>query len=411
MLITPIRLHNQLSFSSRKTPKNKNAIGVFQQVMLKKEDRKEVREQLQLLKRNFNQTVKNEIKVNPKLISMAKKPPQIIVYETIDEANSKAQIGEVFEFEGKLFCKNKNDITPIKLSKETFLKLFPPLETLALSQAEIGNCYFISAVFDFLKNENARNVIFSMFEETENEIIVTIPDCKNHPVKFPQKTIKSKPFKHIYGAVGIQMLEKAYCKTRSKMYDIDDSTEILNYGNQRQIYNSFLNSQNAISFQDETVEYEFTCEENILEELEEIEEDIKLLKSALKDKKVFDAYYFSSRTQILEQLKEHYSMIRSLNADFGNMDKIFQTSIDELLDIVINHANNPDFLISISSRPEIKPENKKGIISAHAYSILKVDNENETIDIVNPHNCSAYTTISFEEFKKYFSSVDMIRIQ
>ena len=91
MLITPIRLHNQLSFNSRKTPKNKNAMGVFQQVMLKKEDRKEVREQLQLLKRNFNQTLKNEIKVNPKLISMAKKPPQIITYKAMDEANSKAQ--------------------------------------------------------------------------------------------------------------------------------------------------------------------------------------------------------------------------------------------------------------------------------------------------------------------------------
>ncbi len=46
----------------------------------------------------------------------------------------------------------------------------------------------------------------------------------------------------------------------------------------------------------------------------------------------------------------------------------------------------------------------------HAYSVLNVDRENKTMDIVNPWNTAQYVTITFDEFKKYFAAVNVVSV-
>ncbi|MCD7779165.1 MAG: hypothetical protein LUH05_00645 [Candidatus Gastranaerophilales bacterium] len=94
--------------------------------------------------------------INPKFLSALKE---------IYKSEESAKTGDVFISDGQLKYRTGTEDIPVKMSKETFETLFPPVETMALSQGQLGDCYFVSAVYDFLKNPQAKGIIYSMFEE------------------------------------------------------------------------------------------------------------------------------------------------------------------------------------------------------------------------------------------------------
>lgn len=415
MQIYSINIYKSISFKAKKqkriTQNDLTPYSAYQKAMLQRQDRSEVQTTLGLIKYHFRNASKSEIKTNPKFIEYINKPPIIPNYKTLDEVFSKTKSGEIFEFEDKLYIKEENEINELKLSKETFEKLFPPLETFALVQGDIDNCFFVCAVFDFLKNPKTRGTLFSMFEEKEDEIIVTIPDSKNNPISFP-KNYKNKTTEHIFGSLGIQMLENAYLQTRANKYGIENKTALFKSGNQRQVYSAFLNTKKGITYLDENEDYIIRPQDEIYQEIEEMNEYLVFLHSVLKDESLFNEENFKSINQVKYYIDDSISILRNLYDDYDFADSTFQVNIDKILNILIQHANNDDYLISLSSKQEGSLECKeKGIVTSHAYSLLNLDKKNKTINLINPWNTSAFITIAYDEFKKYFSAIEIVKLQ
>ena len=49
----------------------------------------------------------------------------------------------------------------------------------------------------------------------------------------------------------------------------------------------------------------------------------------------------------------------------------------------------------------------KLIHGQHAYSVLGVDKENRTINVVNPWNTATRSAITFEQFKYWFDALNI----
>ncbi len=92
--------------------------------------------------------------------------PIISKYNTLDEAKlKKHKEGDILQIGQTLFCKSQNRLLKLDIDNETFDKLFPEIESIALSQGENGDCYLISAIYDFMKNPSIRAKIYQMFQK------------------------------------------------------------------------------------------------------------------------------------------------------------------------------------------------------------------------------------------------------
>lgn len=108
----------------------------------------------------------------------------------------------------------------------------------------------------------------------------------------------------------------------------------------------------------------------------------------------------------LESLKRLAYEYLKLNKNFISVD-----SQDKLLNILLKKSSNPLNIISIGTKEDKTwLDIDKLIAPSHAYSINRIDREKETIFIVNPWNSASEVEISFDEFRKYFCSVNIAEI-
>ncbi len=286
--------------------------------------------------------------INPKFLSALK--------ETYKSEES-AKTGDVFISGGKLKYRTEMEDIPIKMSKETFETLFPPVETMALSQGQLGDCYFVSAVYDFLKNPQAKGIIYSMFEEKNGDIIVTIPDCKEYPVCFPKKILKKEGKKNVGAALGIQMLEDAYKQTRSKKYGVENQMFILEGGNQVRVYDAFLNNKNSAFY--------YTGD-NLELKTDEIEKEIKDIENKIielekkpgynddkdkADKTLLEQAFYLLEQKRLGKIQEYTAIKRSLSEELETSEEKFHgVNEEELLNILIEESRDKSNLISVGSK-------------------------------------------------------------
>ena len=319
-----------------------------------------------------------------------------------------AIVGDVVEKEDGLYFVCQNGLEKLDLSKETFNKLFPKIESMALSQGKNGNCYMVSALYDFIKNENARGNIFKMFSEDKNNIIVTIPDKKDTPIIFSKDFIADS--KAINGSIGMQMLESAYAKTRINKNNSKDLS-LIEGGQQSQVYNAFFGNNSAQFYTTESDSIQSSEQiEKILDELQkEIEETETRIKN-LKDSKDWLKHLAYVKEQ---ETKQHLAELVSYQRFYFELlnttnNTMHLVSSDELIEKLIN-TSLEDNLVSVGTKPDSKNDSKM-IAGSHAYSVLDIDKEKQTIDLINPWNTAQYVTLSFDEFKKYFNSSNVSNI-
>lgn len=156
------------------------------------------KETLKKLKSNNFHEIINTIKVNKNFIlskrlkdALDNKPLITDLYDTnkLKNISNYIQDGEVCCIksgnQSKLYFNNNGKANEIKLSKEKFEELFPPIETATFSQPGGTHVCTIQAKLNSMLNTPyGKKQIYEMFEQKGNDIIVHLRGNKQ-PVTFP----------------------------------------------------------------------------------------------------------------------------------------------------------------------------------------------------------------------------------
>lgn len=139
-------------------------------------------------------------------------------FETAEDARKNAKTGDVYNIgdENNVYIKTDDENSKqLKFDKETYLKLFPPVERFCTFQSRIGDCYLISMLDTLYHNPETRVKILDCFEQDGKDVKAKLP---NKDVSFVAKDCKlfdkteDNPQKGIYnrGAEGLKILEHLY---------------------------------------------------------------------------------------------------------------------------------------------------------------------------------------------------------
>ena len=120
---------------------------------------------------------------------------------------AKIELGEVFSVGEKMFVKTKDGYEALKFDKQTYERLFPPVERYAASQNGVGNCGKIASWNGMIKNPNSRIEIYRLFEQTPDGIKVSVPSL-NYSKDFKWNDLSElNTEKNIQGCMGHKMAE------------------------------------------------------------------------------------------------------------------------------------------------------------------------------------------------------------
>lgn len=338
--------------------------------------------------------------------------PLVKCCNTKDEAQLNSEEGDVVEVNKELYLKTQNKLIKLNLDKETFTQLFPEIESFAISQGDNGNCYLISAIYDFMKTPYGRAKIYQMFSMENNDIIVTIPDAKEFPIRFSNTSL-NKNNKNVNASCGIQMLEEAYSQTRALKYGTKNDLQTVAGGEQMLVYNAFLGNKNAKSYK--IGENDQMTKEEISEAIKQFDEEIEENTRKIEKLKAAARIYKREQDLIAKLTQKNEELESYKRCAYEDMETneniIYVNKENELLDILIKEANNPLNIISTGTKPSDSWLDKdKLIVPCHAYSINSINKAEQTIKIVNPYNSAFEVEISFDEFKKYFNGLNVVEL-
>lgn len=125
--------------------------------------------------------------------------------------------GEAGFLNGKLYAIQDGKAVEIQLSKEKFEELFPLMERFKTAQGEVGDCWLVSSIENFMSNPTQRVELYKLFRQDGDDILIKYPNGKNE-LRF----INGEPFddggRLCSGAKGIRMLEQSFIFHRAKAY-------------------------------------------------------------------------------------------------------------------------------------------------------------------------------------------------
>lgn len=138
----------------------------------------------------------------------------IPTYKNKERAQKELKIGDVFEINGEenIFIKTEEDKSiQLKITKEKYFELFPPIERFATTQNEIGNCWEISVLQGIYTNPQTRHLLLSMFSQQGKNLAIKYPNGVNGDVFFENGELPKDEDLDCYsqGAKGFQLLEYA----------------------------------------------------------------------------------------------------------------------------------------------------------------------------------------------------------
>lgn len=338
----------------------------------------------------------------------------VLSFKSFSEAAQKSETGDVVKIDERLFCKCDDALVTLNFDEKTFKELFPPMQTLALGQGELEDCYLVSAIYDFIKNPKGRTIIYQMFEQKGDDIIVKIPDAKEFPIKYSNKKIAKDGRKNINAPIGIQMLEDAYRQTRSLKYGITDKITMLEGGVQKHVYDAFLDKRSARCFK---ADFEVPTAEKIMKELSEISQELQELKNRnIKDRKLRDdmnvekKFIIQKKLQKLNKIRRLESSQRRLLETLEAIDTdhgVFKESFRYWL---LKFAKDKNNIISVGTKDGYVLDRNKLIYGSHSYSILNIDEANKTVAVVNPWNTASFVNLTFDEFFEYFNKFNVVKM-
>lgn len=337
------------------------------------------------------------------------------------EALSTQEIGDVFKVdnEDNIYIKTaENETKQLKMSRDTYLKLFPPLERFALYQGDAGNCYMLSCLDAMNTNPRSRERLLSCFEEKGDKLNVALPNSdyvftmdKN---KMPDE-IKQYREQYSMGSAGFKILEHVYGKDVQE-HVTKEAHEILK--DQSENAKGFFKKR---MFQKQLKQFEAALAENpdnVIVERKIADQSVswndsigvewsKLSETSPNFKRASD--YYRGRGGHEEWVFQRFG--------FENTEKIFDFKTDnaeKLKDMLFNPENKDKYLFTAFSNGNGKALDREGLVdgdygvySQHSFSVKpKIDkNENKVLHVSNPWNSTQSSVMTFEKFQELFSAV------
>lgn len=138
----------------------------------------------------------------------------IPTYETKEKAQKELKIGDTFELNGEknIYIKTSEDESiQLKITKEKYFELFPPIKRFATTQNLIGNCWEISVLQGIYANPKTRHILLNMFSQKGEDLTIKYPNGVNGDVLFENGELPNGEDMECYsqGAKGFQLLEYA----------------------------------------------------------------------------------------------------------------------------------------------------------------------------------------------------------
>lgn len=181
-----------------------------------------------------NRTLKDIRKIanGESLITTLKNPSEL------NNISKHVEYGEVCELNGKLYVNDNGQAVEIKLSRQKFEELFPPLTRVSFEQNALGDCWLVSTIDNLMDLPGGRVALYKLFEQQGDDVLIKFPGV-NESIKFPNgKSLKTPSGKQVVSpgqktkgsgaegtAEGIMMIEQAYAVHRlcngSRAYDVN----------------------------------------------------------------------------------------------------------------------------------------------------------------------------------------------
>ena len=154
-------------------------------------------------------------KLNPLLVEELKaKDVEIKTFKSKKEAIENSKTGDVFSIADDDFISIKtsdSEITPLKITPETYKKLFPPIKGKVTTQNLSSDCYLLGVLNAMMNNPMGKAKILSMFEERDGNICLNFENGNlEHEFKGGNLPDGADFLRLANAPLGIKMIEYAY---------------------------------------------------------------------------------------------------------------------------------------------------------------------------------------------------------
>lgn len=342
--------------------------------------------------------------------------------KTSDEAVAAQQVGDVFQVEGEenIYIKTSDTETKqLKMSRDTYMRLFPPLERFALYQGDAGNCYMLSTLDAMNSNPKTREKILSCFEEDGDNLHVSLPGSDYvYTMDKHRMPDEIRDYREFYsmGAAGFKILEHAYSEDVQSSL-LDEAQEILHdkaenakgFFTKRMYKKQLANLEKAMAENPSDIIFDRNISDQKISWNDSIGVEFsKLSETGGKFTRATD--YYRGRGGHEEWVMQRFG--------FESIEKIFDLdsqNSERMQEMMFNPENENEYIFTAcSSKPEEKLSKSEGLVDSdfgvytkHSFSVKpKIDKDgNKVLHVSNPWNSSQSSVMSYEKFCELFTVV------
>lgn len=294
-----------------------------------------------------------------------------------EEAFAQSKCGDVVSIGTQMYINDGKELFEWSLSKEQYLKLFPPIERFATTQGSLGDCYLVSSLISCMENPTARAQLYKLFKANGEDITVTIKAYEEYGGSYTFKNGEielDEQNRHLTGCKGLQMLEQTYAR---------------------------------VSLREEKYDY-----------LPSLTEDIS------KDSMMMRIKSGNSHIALSEILGlESLGTQKFIPKDFSKatlamvLDSKNKFHLSQAEKIIKQYANNKDFILNFGTKEKENAQAEStflkeyNLVSKHGYSIIGYDEASRIVKMINPHEASEVVEIPLDKLLQYVKNLYLVSLK
>ena len=331
-------------------------------------------------------------------------------YKNETEAIKNRETGDAFilDNEDKIRIKtNDNTSELMNISKETYLKLFPPLERFSTTQTYLQDCYCIETFMNLFSDNTTRAKLIRTISEDElGNITINLPNSKTSTT-FSKGELPESEDEFLYssGAVGYKLFEYAYSENLVQRA-VDEAKNNLD-GEKLDEFLDFIEKNKNDFYIDSSnntpvwMKYSEAVETNQLKK---------------NNYKTFNAYLLGNggfSSQIAQVMDMDYEIY--LNEKYST--DTLEQAVEKIKKATPNADDSvfygmDDFINKLESQSTFDNNNVQLSIKGHAYSLSREADENGNINyyIYNPHQQAFPIKCNPDDIKELYKQKIISRV-
>lgn len=336
----------------------------------------------------------------------------------INKAYNDTSLGDIVEVGNQMYINDGEKLAKWNMTKEMFLKLFPPVDRYAFNQGDVGDCYLLSSISSVMRDKRASVKFYQSFEYDGKDVKVTVKayeDFKGSQ-SFKNGELSDTGNNQVDGCKGVQLYERTYEKVALREYkyitknrrDIiypntaenDALIQRIEGGNNAQTISEILGLRiegEGLRAVRKKVGNKITTE---YEGSEMMYYQTSAMPYTMKNSIVQIEIDKLPNKSDIEEVLNNFTQ-NNPNTTIGlylNKPESIKTVIDYL-------ANDSDVMLNFGTKHVFAPNAKVDLDSGHAYSIAGYDKTTGIVKMVNPHNNANIREIHIDELSKYVDKV------